>query len=171
MDKSKKPLIIPIIVTVTIFTIALFVFFSAQQIHVELPTHPDIRPNLSRNGSSYSGYIDVFVPLNISNDSAASLKNVDIYASISVVSIENFGLFPDTTIVNISERITSIDPAEIVQIVLNVNISSWIPVLAVLDAYLVLDFDINLDYQLGPLTFPVHLVGRLQDVWEAPFSL
>ncbi len=169
--QSRKPLIIPILMTIVVSSVALMAFLSAQQVQVELPPQPEIHPNLSRNGSSYSGFIDILIPLNISNHSPASLRNVDIYASMSIVSIENFGLFPDTTIVNISERISSIDPGEIVQIVLNVNVSSWIPLLAVLDAYLVLDFDINLDYQLGPLCFPVHLVGRLQDVWEAPFPI
>lgn len=42
---------------------------------------------------------------------------------------------------------------------------------AIVDAYLVLDYDISLDYQLVPLCFPVHLVGRLQDTWKAPFSI
>ena len=90
---------------------------------------------------------------------------------MSVVSIENFGLFPDTTLINVSEKIQTIHPDDFVQIVLNVNVSSWIPLLAVLDAYLVLDLDINLDYQLGPFSFPIHLVNRIQNTWDAPFSL
>jgi hypothetical protein len=150
---------------------ALIIFFSAQHVRVELPPHPDIHPNLSRDGSNYSGFIDVTIPLNISNQSPASLMNGNVLASLSVVSIENFGLFPDTTLVNISEAIQTINPNEFTQIVINVNISSWIPILAVFDAYLVLDFDISLDFHLGLFSFPIHLVGRVQDRWDAPFSL
>ncbi|UCE14728.1 MAG: hypothetical protein JSV04_05980 [Candidatus Heimdallarchaeota archaeon] len=168
--KSKKPLIVPITMTVFISSIALLVFFTAQQIQVELPPHPEIHPNLSRNGSSYSGFIDVVLPFNISNRSPVSLNNVKIYASMSVISVENFGLFPDTTIANISEEIQTITPHSFTQIELRINISSWIPILAVVNAYLVLDIDISLNYQIGPLVIPFHLVGRLQDSWIAPFS-
>jgi hypothetical protein len=157
--------------TLIISSVALLAFFSAQQVKIELPSRPEILPNLSRNGSSFNGFIDVTIPLNISNRSPASLKNVIIDTSMSVVSIESFSLFPDTTIVNVSEKISNIGPNEFFQVVLVLYVSSWIPVLAVFDAYLVLDFDISLDYQLGPLSFPVHLVGRLQDTWIAPFSI
>lgn len=157
--------------TILITSIALLTFFSAQQVRVELPPQPEIHPNLSRNGTNYSGFIDITIPFNISNHSLASLKNGNIDVSLSVVSIENFGLFPDTTLVNVSEEIQTINPNDFVQIVLNINVSSWIPLLAVVDAYLVLDFDIRLDFHLGPLYLPVHLVGRIQDTWEAPFSI
>ena len=170
-SRSKKPLIIPISVILIISSIAFFAFLSAQQVQVELPPHPKIRPNIYRTGSSFSGFIDFTIPFNISNHSPASLKNIRIYASISVVSIENFGLFPDTTIVNISEEIKTINPNELVHVVLHVNVSSWIPILAIVDAYLILDVDISLKYQLGLLNFPVHLVARLQDTWHAPFSI
>ncbi|MFW9904008.1 MAG: hypothetical protein ACFFFH_06720 [Candidatus Thorarchaeota archaeon] len=170
-NRSKKPLIAPISVTIIFISIALLTFFSAQQIRVELPPHPDVHPNFSRDGSSYQGFIDIVIPFNISNQSPASLKNAKVIASLSIVSIENFGLFPDTTLVNVSEVIQTINPNDFVQIVLNVNVSSWIPILAVFDAYLVLDFNISLDYQLGPFSFPIHLVNRIQDTWDAPFSL
>ena len=169
--KSKKPLIVPIIMTILITSTALFVFFTAQQIHVELPSHPEIYPNLSRTGSSYDGFIDVVLPLNITNSSPVSLKNVKIYALMSVTSIENFGLFPDTTIANISEEIEAINSNTFVQVVLLINVSSWIPLLAVINAYLVLDIDISLNYQFGPLSIPFHLVTRLQDRWNAPFPV
>ncbi len=126
---SKKPLIVPISMTLIISSIALLAFFSAQLVQVELPSHPEIHPNISRNGSSFNGFIDVNIPLNISNHSPASLKNVIIHTSMSVVSIGNFGLFPDTTIVKVSEKITNISPNEFVQVVLEVNVSSWIPVI------------------------------------------
>ncbi|MFX1505872.1 MAG: hypothetical protein ACFFDC_07135 [Promethearchaeota archaeon] len=170
-NRSRKPLLVPISLTIIITSIALLTFLSAQHVRVELPPHPDIHPNLSRNGSNYSGFIDVTIPLNISNHSPASLKNGKVIASLSIVSIENFGLFPDTTLINVSEVIQTINPNDFVQIVLNVNVSSWVPILAVFDAYLVLDFNIILDYQLGPLSFPIHLVNRIQDTWDAPFSL
>jgi hypothetical protein len=157
--------------TILIISIALLTFISAQQVKVELPPYPEIHPNLSQDGSNYIGFIDIILPFNISNHSLASLKNGNIVASLSVVSIENFGLFPDTTLVNVSEKIQTIHPNNFVQIILNINISSWIPILAVLDAYLVLDFDISLDFQLGPFSFPIHLVGRIQDTWDAPFSI
>ncbi|MFX0123054.1 MAG: hypothetical protein ACFFAE_05410 [Candidatus Hodarchaeota archaeon] len=169
--RSKKPLIVPVLMTILITSIALLAFFSALQVRVELPPHPEIHPNLSREGSNYSGFIDITIPFNISNHSSASLKNGNVMASLSVVSIENFGLFPDTTLVNVSEEIQTINPGDFVQIVLNVNVSSWIPMLAVLDAYLVLDFDISLDFQFGLLSLPIHLVGRIQDNWDAPFSI
>ncbi len=168
---SKKPLIVPMAMTILITSIALLTFCSAQQVQVELPPHPEIHPNLSRDGSNYSGFIDIIIPFNISNHSLASLKNGNIIASLSVVSIENFGLFPDTTLVNVSQKIQTMNPSDFVQIVLNINVSSWIPILAVLNAYLVLDFDISLDFQLGFFSFPIHLVGRIQDTWDAPFSL
>ena len=170
-NRSKKPLLIPISMTMIITSIALITFFSAQRVQVKLPPHPDIRPNLSRDGSNFSGFIDVTIPLNISNHSPASLKNGNVEVSLSVVSIENFGLFPDTTLVNISEAIQTIDPKDFTQILINVNVSSWIPILAVFDAYLVLDFDIRLDFHLGLFSFPIHLVNRIQDTWDAPFSL
>ncbi|MFX0210285.1 MAG: hypothetical protein ACFFDT_30175, partial [Candidatus Hodarchaeota archaeon] len=170
-NRSKKPLIVPISLTMILTSIALITFLSAQRVHVELPPHPEIHPNLSRDGSNYSGFIDVTIPLNISNHSPASLKNGNVLVSLSVVSIENFGLFPDTTLVNISEAIQTIYPNDFTQIVINVNISSLIPILAVFDAYLVLDFDIRLDFQLGLFSFPIHLVGRVQDTWNAPFSI
>ncbi len=170
-NRSKKPLVVPISMTLIISSIAFLTFLSAQQVRVELPSHPEIHPNLSRNGSSFSGFIDVTIPFNISNHSPIALKNGKILASLSVVSIENFGLFPDTILVNISEKIQTINPNDYVQIDLHVNISSWIPMLAIVDAYLVLDIDVSLDYKFGFLSFPIHLIGRLQDTWDAPFSI
>jgi len=170
-NRSRKPLIIPVSMTIIITSIALYTFLSTQQIRVELPPHPEIHPNLSWNGSNYNGFIDITIPLNITNHSPASLKNGKITASLSVVSVEDFGLFPDTILVNISEDIQTIRPNDIMHLVLDVNVSSWIPILAVFDAYLVLDFEISLDYQLGPFSFPIHLVNRIQDTWDAPFSL
>lgn len=155
--------------TILISSVALLSMVTAQEVKVELPPHPEIRPNLSRNGSSFIGFIDLIIPFNISNHSPASLKNIKISALLSVLSVENFGLFPDTTIANVSEEIKRINPNDFAQVVLRVNVSSWIPILAVLDAYLVLDIDISLNYQLGPLNIPVHLVARLQDRWIAPF--
>ncbi|MFX1285740.1 MAG: hypothetical protein ACFFB5_19020 [Promethearchaeota archaeon] len=170
-NRSKKPLIVPISMTLIVSSIALLTFFSAHQVQVELPPHPEIRPNLSQNGSNFNGFIDITIPFNISNRSPAFLKNGKIFASMSVVSIENFGLFPDTTIINVSQEIPVINPNDFKQIVLQVKVSSWIPVLAIVDAYLVLDIDISLEYTLGFLLFPIHLVGRLQDKWDAPFSI
>ena len=169
--RSKKPLIIPICMTLIISSIAFLTFFSAQQVQVELPRYPEIRPNLSQDGSNFCGFIDITIPYNISNRSPAFLKNGKIEALMSVVSIENFGLFPDTTIINVSEEIPTIKPNDFVQHVLQVKISSWIPILAIMDAYLVLDIDISLNYQIGPFNFPVHLIARLQDTWTAPFSI
>lgn len=157
--------------TLLISSIVLLTFLTAQQIQVELPPYPEIHSNLSRNGSSFNGFIDITIPFNISNHSPATLRNGKILASLSVVSIENFGLFPDTVLVNLSEEIETIHPNDFLQIILCINVSSWIPMLAIVDAYLVLDYDISLDYQLVPLCFPVHLVGRLQDTWKAPFSI
>ena len=170
-NRSRKPLIVPISITMILTSIALITFFSSLYVRVELPLHPEILPNLSREGSNFNGFIDIIIPFNISNHSLASLKNGNIFISLSVVSIENFGLFPDTTLVNVSEVIQTINPNDFVHIVLNVNVSSWIPVLAVFDAYLVLDFDVSFIYQLGPVSFPFHLVNRIQDTWDAPFSL
>jgi hypothetical protein len=169
--RSKKPLLIPIFMTLIISSIALLTFFSAQQVQVELPQYPEIRPNLSQDGSNFYGFIDITIPYNISNRSPAFLKNGKIDASMSVVSIEGIGLFPDTTILNISEEIPTIKPNDFVPHVLQVKISSWIPILAIMDAYLVLDIDLSLTYQLGPFNFPVHLIARLQDMWIAPFSI
>ncbi|MFX1516081.1 MAG: hypothetical protein ACFFC6_07225 [Promethearchaeota archaeon] len=171
VNRSRKPLIIPISVIIFIISIALLTFSSARQVRVELPLHPEIHPKLFRDGSNYNGFIDITIPLNISNHSPASLKNGNIIASLSVVSIEQFGLFPDTTLVNVSKVIQTIKPHDFVQIVLDVKVSSWIPILAVFDAYLVLDFDISLDFQLGSFSFPIHLINRIQDTWDAPFSL
>lgn len=67
----------------------------------------------------------------------------------------------DTTIANISEEIEAIGPNSFIQVELRINVSSWISLPAVINAYFVLDIDISLTYQLGPLVIPFHLVGRL----------
>ncbi len=151
-------------------TIVLTIFLSALNIQIELPPTPDIKPNLSRDGTNFSGFIDVMIPLNISNNSPGRIRDIRISALLSIVSIENFGLFPDTTLVNVSQYLESINPSEIVHVDLNVNVSSWIPILAIVDAYLVLDVDIHLFYNFSLFDFPIHLVTRIQEFWKAPFS-
>ncbi|MFX1336049.1 MAG: hypothetical protein ACFFAM_16585 [Promethearchaeota archaeon] len=170
-NRSKKPLVIPIIIILSLASIALLTFFSTQQVEVELPPHPEIHPNLSREGSSFKGFIDIIIPVNISNHSPGILRNGRIRASLSVVSIEDFGLFPDTILVNLTQEIEIIHPKDFLQIPLYIKVSSWIPMLAIVDAYLVLDVDITLEYQIGLITFPIHLIGRIQEIWDAPFSI
>ncbi|MFW9778990.1 MAG: hypothetical protein ACFFE8_09075 [Candidatus Heimdallarchaeota archaeon] len=170
-SRSKKPLFIPITATVLIAIVSTMLFFSAQNIQVEIPPQPTVKPNLSREGSSFSGYIDVVIPVNVSNQSPATLQNIRIEATLSIVSIETFGLFPDTTILNVSHRIKQIDPYEYYQLNININVSSWIVILAIMDAYLVIDIEIFLDYHWATISYPFHWAGRVQGAWEAPFVL
>jgi hypothetical protein len=137
---------------------------------VDLPPTPQIQPNLSLSGSSFEGFIDITLPVNVSNRSPAILKDIRIVSTLSVVSVENFGIFPDTTLVNVSEHINSISPNSLKQIILYVRLISWIPILAVVDAYLVFDIDVSLVVILGPLILPFHLVIRIQDYWKGPFK-
>ncbi|MHA2224457.1 MAG: hypothetical protein ACXAC8_04595 [Candidatus Hodarchaeales archaeon] len=168
--RSRKPLIVPLLMVIIVASFAVTLFLSSQQVQIELPSAPEIEPKITKNGSSFKGFIDVIIPLNITNNSPASLQDIQIYASLSVISIESFGLFPDTTILNISEFIKLILPNESVHLVLELNVSSWVPILAIVDAYLILDVDIQLNYVIGTFMFPIHLVTRLQDLWEASFN-
>jgi hypothetical protein len=149
----------------------MILFFSVQHIEVEIPPQPIVRPSLLKDGSSFSGYIDVAVPFNVSNQSPAALRNIKIDASLSIVNIDTFGLFPDTTIMNVSHNVNHIAPYEYYQSIIHINVSSWIVVLAIMDAYLVIDIEVFLDYHLDPISYPFHWVGRVQGEWEAPFAL
>jgi hypothetical protein len=170
IKRFKNPLILPILMTLLVSTIAAVSFISVQNIEVNLPPTPDIQPNLSLSGSSFGGFIDITLPVNVSNRSPAILKDIRIFSTLSIVSIENFGLFPDTTLVNVSENIDTILANSFKQIIFYVRVISWIPVLAIVDAYLVFDIDVNLKVILGPFTFPFHSVIRIQNYWEAPFK-
>jgi hypothetical protein len=120
-------------------------------------------------GTSFHGFIDVTIPINISNDSPANLLDITINVSISIVSIEHFSWFPDTTIISISKTIEKINSNDMYQGIIYVTISNFIAILAILDAYLVLDVEISLYSDFGFFSIPFHWIGRIQDYWKAPF--
>ncbi|MFX0085076.1 MAG: hypothetical protein ACFFAU_05320 [Candidatus Hodarchaeota archaeon] len=167
--KTKKPILIPFIVTLIMTLFCVFIFISSLQVRVELSPRPNIRPNILANGTSFHGFIDVTIPINITNDSPATLLDITINVSLSIVSIEHFSWFPDTTIISISKVIERIDSNEMYQDKIQVNISDFIAILAILDVYLVLDVEVSLKYNFGLFFFPFHWVGRIQDYWKAPF--
>ncbi len=147
----------------------IFIFISSLQVRVELSPHPNIRPNILANGSSFHGFIDVTIPINITNYSPATLLDIIINVLLSIVSIEHFSWFPDTRIISISKTIERIDSNEFYQDIIYVNISDFIAILAILDTYLVLDVEVSLNSNFGLFFFPFHWVGRIQDYWKAPF--
>ena len=167
--KTKKPILIPFAATLILTLFSTFIFVSSIQVRVELSPNPNILPSINANGTSFHGFIDVTIPMNISNDSPATLLDIKINVSISIASIDHFSWFPDTTIVSISKSIKKIDSGNLYQGLIHVNISSFIAILAILNVYLVLDVEVSLNSHFGLFSIPFHWIGRIQDYWKAPF--
>jgi len=170
VTRSKKPLIIPALTTTTATVLLLAMFISVLLMEVQMPPQADIKPNITRNGNNFAGFVDIAVPYNISNHSPAAMRDINITLTMTLTSIKNIGWFPDATILQISEIIPDINAFSFIQGTIKINVSSFIAILAVVDAGLVMDVEVTARFQLGPVMIPVHYIYRLQDEWKAPFS-
>lgn len=169
--RSKKPLLIPIILTsITLFLILTY-WFSFSLIIIDLAEEPTITPSITRDGNNFSGWVEIKINYNITNKSPATLHNINVNISITLSGIEHINAFPDATILKVTESIDKIASRSNYQGCSFVNISSITPILAIIDAYLVLDVDIFFEFDQFPLRLPLHFIARIQDYWEAPFDI
>ncbi|MFW9996943.1 MAG: hypothetical protein ACFFD4_33180, partial [Candidatus Odinarchaeota archaeon] len=168
---SRKPLIIPISATALISVIVLSTLISILLIEIRIPQQVRTRLNIFREGNAFAGYVDIDIPYNITNHSPAVLEDNIINLTVTLASVQNVGWFPDVIIMRISERIPDIKQFGFIEGMLRINVSSLIAILAIADAYLVMDIEISSILQLGPLAVPFHYVYRIQDTWKAPYPL